>query len=111
MTCFSISYDGQAGAAGITLESPAVENELMSTLYDELKKKGVPSYALPRLVRLTEKVATGVTFKQAKGDLVKKSWDPRKDSAGDILYWLDGTKYVKLGEQSWSEIESGKAKL
>ncbi|CAG8136957.1 unnamed protein product [Penicillium salamii] len=105
------SYDGQAGAAGITLESPAVENELMSTLYDELKKKGVPSYALPRLVRLTEKVATGVTFKQAKGDLVKKSWDPRKDSAGDILYWLDGTKYVKLGEQSWSEIESGKAKL
>jgi acyl-CoA synthetase (AMP-forming)/AMP-acid ligase II len=105
------SYDGQAGAAGITLESPAAETQLMSTLYDELKKKGVPSYALPRLVRLTEKVATGVTFKQAKGDLAKKGWDPRKDSAGDILYWLDGTKYTKLGEQSWSEIESGKAKL
>ena len=48
-------YDGQAGAAGITLESPEVETELMSTLCKALKKKGVPSYALPRLVRLTEK--------------------------------------------------------
>jgi acyl-CoA synthetase (AMP-forming)/AMP-acid ligase II len=48
-------YDGQAGAAGITLESPAVETEAMSTLYKQLKKKGVPSYALPRLVRVTEK--------------------------------------------------------
>lgn len=104
------SYDGQAGAAGITLESPTHSTKLMSTLYDELKRKGVPSYALPRLVRLTEKVATGVTFKQAKGDLVKKGWDPRKDCT-DILYWLDGTKYVKLSEQSWSNIENGKAKL
>ncbi|OGE53749.1 hypothetical protein PENARI_c007G11005 [Penicillium arizonense] len=104
-------YDGQAGAAGITLESPAAEVELMSNLYAELKKKGVPSYALPRLVRLTEKVATGVTFKQAKGDLVKKGWDPLKDWGGDILYWLDGEKYKKLETQSWSEIESGKAKL
>lgn len=55
MLMVSTRYDGQAGAAGITLESPAAETELMSTLYKELKKKGVPSYALPRLVRLTEK--------------------------------------------------------
>lgn len=104
-------YDGQAGAAGITLESPTAGAELMSTLYKELKKKGVPSYALPRLVRLTEKVATGVTFKQAKGDLAKKGWNPRQDCGGDILYWLDGTKYRKLEDQSWAEIESGKAKI
>lgn len=50
-------YDGQAGAAGITLEenSPAVEAELASKLYPELKKRGVPSYAFPRLVRFIEK--------------------------------------------------------
>ncbi|KAE8147444.1 hypothetical protein BDV25DRAFT_132069 [Aspergillus avenaceus] len=106
-------YDGQAGAAGITLEdsSSAVEAELMSNLYRELKKKGVPSYALPRLVRITEKVATGVTFKQAKGDLTKKGWDPRIEWNGDKLYWLDGTKYEKLDERSWSSIEAGQAKL
>lgn len=54
---------------------------------------------------------TGVTFKQAKGDLAKKGWDPRKDSAGDTMYWLNGTKYEKLDDESWSGIEIGKAKL
>ncbi|KAF7595884.1 hypothetical protein BBP40_004377 [Aspergillus hancockii] len=106
-------YDGQAGAAGITLEDPSatVETELISSLHRELKKKGVPSYALPRLVRIIEKVATGVTFKQAKGDLTKKGWDPRLDWKGDKLYWLNGTKYERLDERSWSSIESGQAKL
>jgi chorismate mutase len=51
----SFRYDGQAGAAGITLEDPATEAEFMANLHRELKKKGVPSYAIPRLVRLIEK--------------------------------------------------------
>ncbi|CEL01446.1 Putative Acyl-CoA synthetases [Aspergillus calidoustus] len=51
------AYDGQAGAAGITLDDPSesAAAEFTTKLYSELKKKGVPSYALPRLVRLTEK--------------------------------------------------------
>ncbi|PWY73585.1 bifunctional fatty acid transporter and acyl-CoA synthetase [Aspergillus heteromorphus CBS 117.55] len=106
-------YDGQAGAAGITLEdhSPAAQKSVMDKLYSELKRRGVPSYAFPRLVRLTEKVETGVTFKQAKGALTKKGWDPRTDWGGDQLYWLNGTTYDKLDEQSWGSIENGQAKL
>lgn len=57
------------------------------------------------------RVATGVTFKQAKGDLVKRGWDPRDDSNGDKLYWLNGRKYERLDERSWGLIEGGKAKL
>lgn len=51
------AYDGQAGAAGITLEDPSEgsASEFIARLHAELKKKGVPSYAVPRLVRLTEK--------------------------------------------------------
>ncbi|KAL2857489.1 hypothetical protein BJX68DRAFT_177665 [Aspergillus pseudodeflectus] len=107
------AYDGQAGAAGITLDDPSesAAAEFTAKLYSELKKKGVPSYALPRLVRLTEKVATGVTFKQAKGELTKKGWNPQGDWNGDKLYWLNGTKYEKLTDSSWSTIESGLAKL
>ncbi|KAL4897923.1 hypothetical protein BDV59DRAFT_52089 [Aspergillus ambiguus] len=104
-------YDGQAGAAGITLEDPSAEGDFMGKLYRELRKKGVPTYAVPRLVRLTEKVATGVTFKQAKGELTKKGWDPRADWNGDKLYWLNDTTYEKLSDQSWSSIEAGAAKL
>lgn len=57
------------------------------------------------------RVATGVTYKQAKGDLVKKTWDPREDLAGDKLYWLNGTRYENLDGLGWMEIESGRAKL
>jgi hypothetical protein len=56
-------------------------------------------------------VATGVTFKQAKGELTKKGWSPQGDWNGDKLYWLDGTKYEKLTDSSWATIESGLAKL
>ncbi|KKK13749.1 putative bifunctional fatty acid transporter and acyl-CoA synthetase [Aspergillus rambellii] len=107
------AYDGRAGAAGITLEDPSetTATEFMGKLHSELRKKGVPTYAVPRLVRLTEKVATGVTFKQAKGDITKKGWDPRSDWKGDKLFWLNGTKYETLNDESWSCIESGRAKL
>ena len=54
---------------------------------------------------------TGVTFKQAKGALTKKGWDPRTDWGGDKLYWLNGTAYEKLDGASWMSIESGQAKL
>jgi hypothetical protein len=46
------SYDGKAGAAAITLSGES-ELKFMSRLYDALKKSGLPSYAIPRLVRIT----------------------------------------------------------
>jgi acyl-CoA synthetase (AMP-forming)/AMP-acid ligase II len=50
------SFDGQAGAAGIMLDkrTPHTETEFVNNLYHNLKSKGVPSYALPRLVRITK---------------------------------------------------------
>jgi hypothetical protein len=47
------SYDGKAGAAAITLDSSSDEN-FMSGLYTALEKTGLPSYAMPRLVRITK---------------------------------------------------------
>lgn len=70
-----------------------------------------PSLEFLIIPNIASRVATGVTFKQAKGDLVQKGWDPRKDWGGDSLYWLNGTKYQKLDDQSWSQIERGSAKL
>lgn len=60
---------------------------------------------------LIYRVATSVTFKQAKGDLVKKGWDPSVDGQGDHLYWLNDTAYEKLDGGSWATIERGEAKL
>jgi len=47
------SYDGQAGAAAITLDSDA-DKKFMSKFYISLKKTGLPAYAMPRLVRITK---------------------------------------------------------
>ena len=47
------SYDGQAGAASITLDDPA-DDEFIKTLFDGLRKTGLPLYAVPRLVRITK---------------------------------------------------------
>ncbi|OKL57289.1 hypothetical protein UA08_07517 [Talaromyces atroroseus] len=117
------SYDGQAGAAAITLvrRTPETEKKLIANLYTFLKSKGVPSYAIPRLVRITKEVSTGVTFKQAKGDLSKRSWDPASPSSskspkdGDTLYWLSSKgkrpTLETLDIHSWAEIESGQTRL
>jgi hypothetical protein len=62
-------------------------------------------------------VATGVTFKQAKGDLSKRGWNPDIDWKGDTLYWLNprgkgrAPSYEKLEADSWAAIEGGSAKL
>jgi hypothetical protein len=55
------SYDGQAGAAAITLDGTP-EAVFINNLYAGLKKTGLPSYAMPRLVRITpEYVFHGAT--------------------------------------------------
>ena len=70
-----------------------------------------------KLTNLFLRVATGVTFKQAKGELSKRGWNPDADCKGDSLYWLSpggkkrGPTYEKLEANSWTAIESGQAKL
>ncbi|KAG9237165.1 putative bifunctional fatty acid transporter/acyl-CoA synthetase [Amylocarpus encephaloides] len=104
-------YDGQAGAAAITLDSSA-EGPFISSLYAGLKKTGLPAYAMPRLVRITPEIEDNATFKKSKGDLIKKSWIAGDKSNGqDKLYWLNGTSYGPLDGESWLKIETGKAKL
>ncbi|OWP05437.1 hypothetical protein B2J93_7638 [Marssonina coronariae] len=103
-------YDGTAGAAAITLDSGADEL-FMKTLYTGLKKTGLPAYAMPRLVRITREIEANATFKKAKNDLIKKSWNAADSGNQDKLYWLDGQEYKPLDKLSWGSIESGRAKL
>lgn len=51
-----IRYDGQAGAAGITLidAAPAVEAAFADALFKRLRSQGMTMYQMPRLVRFTK---------------------------------------------------------
>jgi hypothetical protein len=50
------SYDGQAGAAAITLNSSTPEKEaaFAADLYIQLRQRGLTGYQVPRLVRFVE---------------------------------------------------------
>jgi hypothetical protein len=50
-------YDGQAGAAAITLADPSAASEqaFAKSLYNQLKSSGLTVYQMPRLVRFIER--------------------------------------------------------
>jgi hypothetical protein len=101
----------------------------MSNLYNALKKTGLPAYAMPRLVRITQeyvfrlnypeemgslhyyRIEATATFKKSKQELLKKSWDENEEGNKDKLYWLNGKAYERLDGSSWNAIKHGRAKL
>ncbi|KAI9733769.1 MAG: hypothetical protein M1818_007183 [Claussenomyces sp. TS43310] len=105
-------YDGQMGAAVITLasHSPAAAEGFVKDLQPRLRKTGLPSYAIPRLVRITPSIATGFSFKQAKMEYMKKGWQ-ENDYGEDRLFWLNGRVYQPLDAGSWAKISGGLARL
>ncbi|RFU26976.1 hypothetical protein B7463_g9372, partial [Scytalidium lignicola] len=106
-------YDGQAGAAAIKLNArnPALEGKVIQKLHMHLLSKGVPSYAIPRLVRITDDMETTATFKHLKNAMQNRKWCDKEATHNDTVYWLDETVYRRLEEHHWKSIEAGEAKL
>ncbi|KAF3358299.1 hypothetical protein VdG1_02785 [Verticillium dahliae VDG1] len=103
-------YDGQAGAASITLTDPSRESEFVDSLYSNLRASGLALYQMPRLVRFRALIETTATFKKSTGALKGLSWNPSADQP-DSVYWLNGDRFSKIDMTAWSDIEAGRAKL
>ncbi|CAH0035249.1 unnamed protein product [Clonostachys rhizophaga] len=103
-------YDGQAGAAAITLVDPSTEDSFTSTLFDRLQARGLALYQMPRLIRFRASIDTTATFKQSSAGMKTLSWDP-EENQGDKVYWLNGNKYRQIDTTSWTDIKLGKARL
>ncbi|KUJ09443.1 bifunctional fatty acid transporter and acyl-CoA synthetase [Mollisia scopiformis] len=105
-------YDGQVGTASIVLQEPnaAAEASYLEELYLHLRSRGLPEYAIPRLIRFTKQIDTGATFKHAKEVLKLRPWAPDQ-VIDDHLYWLDNGVYKPLDMESWSGIQRARAKL
>lgn len=95
----------------IVLQNPSPENEAtyLEKLYPHLTLRGLPEYAIPRLIRFSIEINTGATFKHAKEVLKARSWNP--DQAADHLYWFDGKIFRKLDQEAWNGIARARAKL
>ena len=118
-------YDGQAGTALIVLDTPSsapqekstAEKTFMTNLWKDLRAKGVPRYAVPRLVLVrNELVDVGDTFKHAKMVVKGIEWG-KPDATGQTRkYYLDMSGqgepvFRELDDGAWKGIEGGRAKL
>ncbi|KAE9979471.1 hypothetical protein BLS_009778 [Venturia inaequalis] len=106
-------YDGQAGAAAITLADPSPHSEklFVDQMFTRLKATGLTTFQVPRLVRFSEQIEVGATFKHLKTQMQTRSWNPKKQTGKDSVYWLDGESYRRLDAKSWAAIQHGKARL
>ena len=132
-----IRYDGQAGAAVITLDDhrPETEQDFAKRLYSQLRASGLTAYQIPRMIMFLQRYVFAIPtsfpfgfrahydadfidrmdlnamFKYAKASLKERSWDPDCRHQGETGWWLDGEGYRPLDKISWAEIKAGRARL
>ncbi|HLT37482.1 MAG TPA: long-chain-acyl-CoA synthetase, partial [Enhygromyxa sp.] len=94
--------DGRAGMAAIVVE-PGFSPERFYQYVDA----ELPSYAVPRFLRLVESVSTTGTFKHKKVELRDEGWDPKV--VGDPLLLRDPSEksYVELTAERAAAVRAG----
>ena len=97
-------YEGKAGM--LAIHDPSRSLKLEKLLKD--MQKSLPSYSIPLIIRLCDKIEMTTTFKLPKTALAKESFIP--DKVKDPLFILDANKncYVKLDSNTYNDLISGK---
>ncbi|KAF1808915.1 bifunctional fatty acid transporter and acyl-CoA synthetase [Eremomyces bilateralis CBS 781.70] len=106
-------YDGQMGTAAVALTQLSKDAEVafVGKLPGVFKHRGVPQYAVPRLLAMVDRLDVGASFKHDKQIWKKEQWDPAEPSQASSRYWLDGDTYRVLDGAAWMKIQNGLAKL
>ncbi|KAF9994254.1 hypothetical protein BGZ79_000994 [Entomortierella chlamydospora] len=111
----SIESDGpQAGMELAPVSGPKINEKLLDDFITRLgshASKRLPSYAIPRFIRICEKELdiTG-TFKNKKVELKKEGYDLSKVQER-IYWWAPQGRYLPFGPKENSLIHSGRARL
>ncbi|KAI9025742.1 hypothetical protein DFJ74DRAFT_604984 [Hyaloraphidium curvatum] len=105
--------DGRAGMAAVSLRkelSPAELEGFMRGM-GRFAAERLPSYAVPRFVRVVKEIELTGTFKQRKVEYVKQGFDPA--AIREPMFWFDAAKksYEPFGPVEHRSIVAGKAKL
>jgi len=98
--------DGRAGMAAIIPEGDGEAFDLMG-LADHFQRE-LPSYAVPKFIRMSTELALTPTHKIKKVDLKKEGFDP--DAVNDAIYVLlpGASAYEPLTKNIYGEIQEGK---
>jgi hypothetical protein len=100
-------FGGRAGMASLVVDEHRFDPARMR----EVVHAGLPGYARPLFLRLTQAMETTGTFKQKKADAIREGFDPR--TVGDVLMFDDPRQklYVPLSDAVYDEIISGALRL
>jgi acyl-CoA synthetase (AMP-forming)/AMP-acid ligase II len=95
--------EGRAGMAAIVVDPEFSPERLYAYADAEL-----PSYAVPRFVRLVDSMSTTGTFKHTKVDLREQGWDPER--VNDRLLLRDPTarSFVELTAERAAAVREGR---
>ncbi|XP_066484201.1 long-chain fatty acid transport protein 5 [Tiliqua scincoides] len=101
-------HEGRIGMAAIRLKDGQSFDG--GKLYSHAKDY-LPSYAMPRFIRIRESLEITETFKQCKSQLVKEGFDPAVIS--DPLFFLDDSKecYIPMTQEIYNSIAEMRVKL
>ncbi|KAL7977300.1 hypothetical protein Chor_009249 [Crotalus horridus] len=101
-------HEGKIGMAAMRLKDgcPFDGKKLFIHTKDYL-----PSYAIPRFIRIQEKLEITGTFKQRKGQLVRDGFNPA--NIKDPFFFLDDSEknYIPMTEEIYCSILEKKRKL
>lgn len=104
-------YEGQVGCCVITVK-PGTPKETIRGLEEYMIREGLPVYAIPRFIRVTETDSAGVSavFKKQKEDYKAFGFEPR---GGDVVYWIKTERggYERLEDGARDMIKNGRARL
>jgi acyl-CoA synthetase (AMP-forming)/AMP-acid ligase II len=95
--------EGRAGMAAIVLDSDFSPERLYAHVETEL-----PSYAVPRFLRVVESMSTTGTFKQTKVDLREQGWDPERVTDRLLLRDPTARTFVELTAERATAVRDGR---
>jgi solute carrier family 27 fatty acid transporter 1/4 len=107
-TVYGVEVPGSEGKAGmVAIHDP--ENSLDLKGFVEKLKKVLPSYAIPRFVRILSELPMTGTFKLKKKDLQQDAYDIKKIK--DPIYFLDKDTFVRMTDEHYNNIIKEKVRL
>lgn len=103
--------NGRAGMLTMTLQAKVMFHRANRRHFLAYLRTHLPSYAIPRFIRITPRLDTTSTFKVKKGQYQKEGYNPQSIKDDLYVYNLHSNCYEPLTQTVYQQIEAGEFKL
>lgn len=107
---YGVSIPQMDGRVGCVAICPDPQVTLDLSAFSTHLSKSLPKYAIPRFLRILEKMQSTGNYKQQKTGL-RAEGVAHANVAGDQLLWLQNGVYVPFTQQHFQHLVAGKARL